>query len=85
MFIYKLLTDEFHLITDISFIDYRDYRSKNYAELIVPLLQKVFGILHANEFQRPREQAICMKYTHEEQYKVQKEAIVYPPSRSAIQ
>lgn len=85
MFIYKLLTDEVHLIADIAFIDYRNCRSKNYAELIVPLLQKVFGILYANELQRPREQAICMKYTHEEQYKVQKEAIVYPPSRSAIQ
>lgn len=85
MCIYKLLTDEIHLITDIAFIDYRNYRSKNYAELIIPLLQKVYGILHAHEFQRPQERAICMKYTHDEPYKVQEEAIVYPPSSSTIQ
>lgn len=85
MFIYKLLTDEIHLTTDIAFIDYRNYRSKTYAELIIPLLQKVYGILHANEFQRPREQAVCMKYSHDELYKVQKEAIVYPPSSSTNQ
>lgn len=81
MFIYKLLTDDVHLIVDIAFIDFRNYRSKNYAELTVPLLQKLYGILYDNEFRRPREKGICMKYTHDESYKVQVEPIEYPPSK----
>lgn len=85
MFIYKLLTDKVYLIVDIKFIDYRYYRSKNYAELIVPLLQKLYGILHANESQRPQAQEICMKYSHDESYKVQSRGIVYPQGKIAVQ
>lgn len=84
MFIYKLLTDDVYLIVDIKFIDYRNCRSKNYAQLIIPLLQKLYGILHANELQRPKAQKICMKYSHTGSYEVQNKAIVYPPGKFAL-
>lgn len=79
-FVYKLLTDEVYLIKDISYIDYRKYKSKNYAELVVPLVRKLHGILYANERPRPKTRTICMKYAHDEPYKVVDEPINYPPS-----
>lgn len=78
MFIFKLFTDNVYRIHDIGFIDYRNHKSKNYAELVVPLLMKLQGILYANERQRPRTRAICMKYAHDEPYKVVNEPIAYP-------
>lgn len=81
MFIFKLVTDDVFLIKDISFIDYRHYKSKNYAELIIPLLRKLQGILYANERRRPKTRAVCMKYAHDEPYKVVDEPIVYPSGK----
>lgn len=80
MFIYKLLTDDIYLIRDINYIDFRNYKKKNYAELIIPLLRKVQGILDANERPRPKQRAICMKFAHDEPYKISNEPIDYPPS-----
>lgn len=81
MFIYKLFTDDIYLVKDIAYIDFRNYKSKSYADLIVPLLRKVQGIIFANETQRPIERAICMKYAHDEPYKVVEEPIDYPHSK----
>lgn len=78
MFIYKLLTDDVYLIKDISYIDFRNFKSKNYAELIVPLLRKVQGILDANERPRPKTRAVCIKHAHDEPYKLYNEPIDYP-------
>lgn len=80
MFAYKLLTDDVYLIKDISYIDFRKDKSKNYANLIIPLLRKVQGILDANERPRPKFRAICMKHAHDEPFKVSNEPIDYPPS-----
>lgn len=80
MFIYKLFTDDVYLVKDIAYIDFRNYKSKNYAELIIPLLRKAAGIIFANEPQKPQERAICMKYAHDEPFKVVEEPIDYPSS-----
>lgn len=80
MFIYKLFTDDVYLIKDICYIDFRNYKSNNYADLVVPLLRKVQGIIFANERHKPPERAICMKYAHDEPYRVVEEPIDYPPS-----
>lgn len=80
MFIYKLFTDDVYLIKDICYIDFRNYKSMNYAELIIPLLRKVQGIIFANEQHKPHARAICMKYAHDEPYTVVEETIEYPPS-----
>lgn len=79
MFIFKLFTDEVFLVKDIRYIDFRHFKSKSYAELVVPLLRKMQGILYANEYRRPKTRAICMKYAHDEPYKVVEEPIIYPP------
>lgn len=79
-FIYKLLMDDIFRIRDIAFIDYRDYRSKTYAELVIPLISKLLGILHKNDVNQPVTRAICMKYEHEEPFKVVDEWITYPAS-----
>lgn len=78
MFIFKLFTDEVYVVKDISFIDYRNCKSKNYAELVIPLLRKLQGILYSHEPRRRKTRAICMKYAHDEPYKVVEEPIVYP-------
>lgn len=80
MFIYKLCTDDVYLVKDICYIDYRNYKSKTYAELIIPLIRKMQGIVFANEPHRPPVRAICMKYAHDEPYKVVEETVDYPPS-----
>lgn len=80
MFIYKMYHDDVYLIKDICYIDYRNVTSKSYAELIMPLLCKVQGILYANERNKPEERAFCMKYAHDEPYKVVAEPIEYPSS-----
>lgn len=80
MFIYKMFTDDVYLVKDINYIDFRKYKSKSYAELIIPLMRKVQGIIFANERQKPLERVICMKYAHDEPYSVVEEQIEYPPS-----
>lgn len=79
MFIFKLFTDKVYLIKDISFIDYRNCKLKNYADLVIILLRKLQGILYANELRRPKTRDFCMKYAHDEPFKVVKETIIYPP------
>lgn len=84
MFIYKLFTDDVYLVKDIAYIDFRNYKSKNYADLIIPLLRKMQGIIFANERNKPQERAVCMKYAHDEPYKVVEEPIDYPRSECCI-
>lgn len=78
MFVYKLLTDEVFLFADIRQYDYRYCRSKPCTELVIPLLQKVCGILFENELRRPQMRTICMKYTRDDPFEVKEVPIVYP-------
>lgn len=80
MFIYKLFTDDVYLIKDIAYIDFRNYKSKSYADLIIPSLRKAQGIIFANERNRPHDRTVCMKYAHDEPYRVVQEPIDYPKS-----
>lgn len=81
-FMYKLATDDIFNVKDIMYIDYRNYRSLNYAELILPILMKMCGILLKDERRRPHTRAICVKHAHDEPYKVTDENIIYPDSKN---
>lgn len=77
-FMYFLMTDKVYKIKDIEYIDYRNFRSKNFAELIVPMLMKLCGILYSNISPRKLTRRICMKYAHDEPAKVVDANIIYP-------
>lgn len=82
LFAYKLATDEIFNIKDITYMDFRNYKSKSYADLVIPLLMKMCGILFKDNAQRPVHREICMKHAHDEPCKVTDETIIYPPSNS---
>lgn len=77
-FLYKLATDTVYNIKDIEYIDYRNYKSKNYAELIVPILMKMCGILYKDDRSKPRTRIICMKFAHDEPFKLVHANVIYP-------
>lgn len=79
-FIYKLIADDIFLVKDIPYIDFRHNAGKNYADLLVPLLQRLTGILYTNNAERPANRKICMKFAHDEPYKVVRIDVVYPKS-----
>lgn len=83
-FMYKLITDDIFNIKDIDYIDYRNYKSKTYAELIIPILMKLCGILCRTYARHPIVRKICMKHAHDEPFKVTEETIFYPPSKIHI-
>ncbi|XP_055321007.1 uncharacterized protein LOC129577628 [Sitodiplosis mosellana] len=78
-FLYKLSTGDTFCVIDIEYIDFRNYTSKSYAELIMPILMKMCGILFKDNIPRPEVRKICMKHAHDEPFKVTEEEIVYPP------
>lgn len=80
-FLYKLSTKDTFCVMDIDFIDFRNYKSKTYAELIMPILMKMCGIMWKNDSARPKVRKICMKHAHNEPFKVTEEDIIYPPSK----
>lgn len=80
-FAYKLATDEIYNVKDITYMDFRNYKSKSYAELVIPLLMKMCGILFKDNARRPTYRDICMKHAHDEPCKVTEETIVYPPGK----
>lgn len=80
-FIYTLIADDVFLIKDIAFIDYRFGGSSNYAELVVPLLQKMLGILFKKSLIRPKDRKICLKFAHDEPYRVVKIPIIFPTGK----
>ena len=82
---YKLVTDDIFNIRDIDFIDFRNFRSKSYAELIVPILMKLCGILLKDNKRRPITREICVKHAHDEPFKVTEETIIYPRSKTFLE
>lgn len=83
-FMFKLATDAIFIVKDITYIDYRNYKSKNFAELVIPILMKVCGILYKDNPRRPVVRKICMKHAHDEPSKLTEETIIYPPSKQQI-
>lgn len=81
LFAYKLATDDIFNVKDISYIDFRSYKSKSYAELVVPILMKLCGIVFKDEDPMPSERKICMKHSHDELSKITNEVIIYPTSK----
>lgn len=79
-FIYRLITEEIYLVKDIAFIDFRSFKGKNYAELVVPLLQRILGILYKNDSEKPANRKICLKFAHDEPFKVARIDLIYPQS-----
>lgn len=80
-FMYKLATDTVYNIKDIEYIDYRNYISKNYAELIVPVLMKMCGILYKDDRIKRKTRIICMKFAHDEPFKLVHANVIYPSSK----
>lgn len=83
-FMYQLVKDDIFKVKDIDYIDFRNYKSKSYAELTLPLLAKLCGILHKDDRVRPEYRNICMKHAHDEPFKVTEETINYPPSKTFV-
>lgn len=79
-FMYKMATDEIITIKDITFMDFRNFKSKTYAELIIPILMKICGVLLKETPRRPFSRQICMKHAHDEPSKLTEEKVIYPPS-----
>lgn len=82
LFLYKLATDDVFNVKDITFMDFRNFKSKSYAELVIPILMKICGILNKDARRRPNVRSICMKHAHDEPFKQTEETIIYPPSSS---
>lgn len=82
MFLYKLATDDIFNIKDIAYIDFRNCKSKTYAELIIPILMKICGILFKNYSRRPCVRKICMKHAHDEPSKLTEETVIYPKCKA---
>lgn len=80
LFAYKLATDDIFNVKDISYIDFRCCKSKSYAELIIPFLMKLCGILFKDDEPLPTDRKICMKHAHDELPKITHESIIYPTS-----
>lgn len=81
-FLYKLATDHIFNVKDVDYIDFRDYKTKSYADLIIPILMKMCGILYKDDVFCPIVRKICMKHAHDEPFKVTEETIIYPPSET---
>lgn len=80
-FAFKLAIDRIFNVKDITYMDFRNYKAKSYAELVIPLLMKMCGILLKDNARRPAYREVCMKHAHDEPSKVTEEAIIYPPSK----
>lgn len=83
-FLYFLITDDVYSVKDIEYVDYRTFNNKNFAQLIVPILMKLCGILYKDDSPRRPTRKICAKYAHDEPAKVVNEVVVYPKSMYAI-
>lgn len=79
-FMYFLIAQEVYLVRDVEYIDYRNYKTKNYTQLIVPMIMKLCGILFKDDARRPPRRMICMKYAHDEPAKIVNEHVIYPDS-----
>ncbi|XP_031641258.1 uncharacterized protein LOC116352656 [Contarinia nasturtii] len=80
-FMYKLVVDDIFNVKDVEFIDFRNYKSKSYTELVVPILMKLCGILLKDHARRRDTRKICIKHAHDEPFKVTEEKIIYPPMK----
>lgn len=81
-FIYKLICeDEIYSMEDIQYIDYRNFKSKNYAELILPIFIKMCGILFKENHPQPKKRMFYMKFAHDEPTKLIERQIIYPSSK----
>lgn len=82
-FLFKLAADEVYVVKDISFIDYENYRSKTYSQLVIPILMKIWCILFQNDYTRSGMRQIFMKHNHDEPFKTTEEFVIYPPSKAS--
>lgn len=81
-FIYQLLVDDVYLIKDVMYVDYRNSRAAMFPDLIVPLIQKMMGILFKKNLIKPMDRKICMKFAHDEPWRVVKLDVQYPENKS---
>lgn len=82
--LYKLLTDDIYSVRDIAYVDFDTVRSKTYAELVCPLMQRILGILFLEQIDTDFTRKVCMKYNHDDLYEVVDETPCYPPNELRI-
>lgn len=82
-FLYKLATEKICNV-HITYMDLRNCKSNGYADLVIPILMKMYGILFNDYPRRPKKYKICMKHAHDEPSKVTEEVIIYPSSKEAL-
>lgn len=84
-FIFKMMTDDIYVVADIGYIDLRYFKTKKFTTILMPILQRCFGILFAHmQKKRPKTRKICMKYKHNEPYIIKEEIIQYSSSTKTI-
>lgn len=83
-FLYKLMVDEVFLLKENSCLDLRKCKSKTYAELMLPVIRKLLGIIFANDPERPSHRLMCAKHVDDEPARVTLEEIIYPEGISRI-
>lgn len=84
-FLYTLATSDVFHVLDIEFLDFRHYDSKNYADLVIPILMKMCGILLKDHTERPVVRKICIKQAHDSSFMVVEKAIIYPTGNTTPQ
>lgn len=81
-FIYKLIVDDVYLIKDILYFDYRESRTQCFPSLVVPLIQKLIGILFKKQIIKPVDRKICIKIAHDEPSRIIRIPVIYPNGES---
>lgn len=76
--IYMLLTYEIFKIKEMISIDYRMFRNYSYADMVLPIVRKLCGILNKDEINTPETRKVFMKFAHTESAVVRDETIIYP-------
>lgn len=79
---YMLHTYEFFEIAEIVSVDFRMFRIYSYADMVVPVVMKLCGILSNDEPSRPQTRTIFAKFAHEDSAVVRHEDIIYPSSNA---
>lgn len=65
---------------EFTSIDYRKFDAKNYADLIIPIVMKLRGILTKDDLPLLSTRLIFLKFSHDEPPMMNEQEIIYPTS-----
>lgn len=81
---YILLTHRVLKLNEMASVDYRKFNENSFADLIIPIVMKLCGILNKDAAVRPLTRQIFAKFAHDESSTLLYEEIIYPTSTSFI-